>query len=63
MHFSSDFCRHQLAGGDRPTEERISPVEEENRGSQREKVILGSKKINLESFPYKNSHWQSLAYL
>lgn len=29
---------------ERPTEERISPVEEENRGSRGEKVILGSKK-------------------
>lgn len=47
-YLPSDFCRHQLAGGGgktgRKNEERNSPLVEESRGSQREEVILGSKK-------------------
>lgn len=47
-YLPSDFSRHQLAGGGEKTgrqnEERISPAVEESRGSQREEVILGSKK-------------------
>lgn len=48
-YFFFDFFRYQLVGGGekigRQNEERIFLVVEESRGSQREEVILGLKKL------------------